>query len=384
VLALAGAAASADGVGPLSEQVRLHLRYGGDPAARNLLLRHGQDLAGYAHLGLADPAEGRSGELVIHPAHRRRGLGLALAQAVLAEESALPVRLWAHGDLPAAARLATVTGFRRTRVLWQMRRSLRDAMAGPRLPPGVSLRTFVPGQDEGNWLALNARAFAGHPEQGKWTGADLAHREAAPWFDPDGFILAERDGHLAGFHWTKIHKPAADQDDAGDGGTGGPVGEVYVVGVDPAEQGTGLGRALTLAGLRYLRDRGMPAVMLYADGENAAAIGLYGSLGFAHSATDVMYTHDPAGARLGHRLDAQNLVELLRRERTVSGGDGAEYLRIEFDLVERHAVVDSQIETLSHRAHLHRRADREPLPQGYDVARRSHMTQQGHSWITSG
>jgi mycothiol synthase len=291
VLSLASAAASADGVGPLSEQVRLHLRYGGDPAARNLLLRRGHDLAGYAHLGPADPAEGRSGELVIHPAYRRRGLGLALAQATVAEESTLPVRIWAHGDLPAAAKLATVAGFRRTRVLWQMRRSLRDAVAEPRLPPGVALRSFVPGRDEDDWLEVNARAFATHPEQGKWTRADLAHREAAPWFDPDGFLLAERDGHLAGFHWTKIHKPGAEQ--AGDG-SGELVGEVYVVGVDPAEQGTGLGRALTLAGLRYLQDRELPAVMLYVDGENAAAIRLYASLGFAHSATDVMYTYAPS------------------------------------------------------------------------------------------
>ena len=298
MLALAGAAASADGVGPLSEQVRLHVSYGGDPAAWNLLLRRGQDLAGYAHLGPADPAEGRSGELVIHPAHRRRGLGLTLALATLAQESGLPVRLWAHGDLPAAARLATVASFRRTRILWQMRRSLRDALAEPQLPPGVSLRAFIPGQDEDDWLAVNARAFASHPEQGKWTRADLAHREAAPWFDPDGFLLAERNGHPAGFHWTKIHKPGSGQAGNGTGSTDEPLGEVYVIGVDPAEQGTGLGRALTLAGLRYLQDRDMPAVMLYVDGENAAAIRLYGSLGFAHSATDVMYTHDPVAAPL--------------------------------------------------------------------------------------
>ena len=311
MLSLAAAAARADGVGPLSEQVRLHLRYGGDPAARNLLLRLGPDLAGYAHLGFADPAEGRSGELVIHPAYRRRGLGLALARAVLAEESALPVQIWAHGDLPAAARLAAATGFRRVRALWQMRRSLRDAVDEPRLPPGVSLRTFVPGQDEDDWILLNARAFASHPEQGKWIRADLEHREAAPWFDPDGFFLAERDGHLAGFHWTKIHKPEAAQPDAGQAGAGQPeggppetgqpaagpvaepVGEVYVVGVDPAEQGTGLGRALTLAGLRNLQERKMPAVMLYTESDNTPAIRLYSSLGFAHIATDVMYAHDP-------------------------------------------------------------------------------------------
>ena len=275
---------------PLSEQVRLHLRYHGDPAARNMLLRRGQDLAGYAHLGFADPAEGRSGELVIHPVHRRRGLGLALARAALAEESTMPVRLWAHGDLPAAAGLAAAAGFRRVRALWQMRRSLADAVAEPRLAPEVTLRTFVPGQDEDAWIALNARAFASHPEQGRWTRADLEHREAAPWFDPDGFFLAERDGHLAGFHWTKVHTPRAGQ--AADG----PVGEVYVVGVDPAEQGSGLGRALTLTGLRYLQDRKMPAVMLYVDGENTPAIRLYASLGFAHTITDVMYAHDPSQA----------------------------------------------------------------------------------------
>ncbi len=287
MLSLADAAAAVDGVDPLSEQARLQLRYGGDPAARNLLLRRGQDLAGYAHLGFPDPAEGRSGELVIHPAHRRRGLGLVLARAVLAEESTLPVRLWAHGDLPAAAALARAAGFHRARALWQMRRSLADAVPEPRLPPGVLLRTFVPGQDEEAWTALNARAFASHPEQGKWTRADLEHREAAPWFDPDGFFLAERDGHLAGFHWTKIHQPHAGRP------ADGPVGEVYVVGVDPAEQGSGLGRALTLAGLRYLQDRETPAVMLYVDGDNAPAISLYASLGFIHTATDVMYAHDP-------------------------------------------------------------------------------------------
>jgi mycothiol synthase len=240
-------------------------------------------LAGYAFLGGPDPAEGRSGELVVHPAYRRHGLGLALAREVLVGESALPVRIWAHGDLPAAARLAARAGFIRTRGLWQMRRPLGDALAEPRLPPGISLRTFIPGQDDDDWIVLNARAFAGHPEQGKWTLADLQHREAEPWFDPDGFFLAVRDGHLAGFHWTKIHE----------GGGSEPVGEVYVLGVDPAEQGSGLGKALALAGLRYLQGRGLPAVMLYTEEDNAAAIRLYVSLGFARISTDVMYTHEP-------------------------------------------------------------------------------------------
>jgi len=285
VLGLADAAAAADGVGPLSEQVRLHLEYGGGHGARDLLLRRGDALAGYAHLGGPDPAGHLSGELVIHPAQRRRGLGLALARAAVAEAGPMPVRIWAHGDLPAAAGLAAAAGFTRVRSLLQMRRPLGAPLPEPRLPDGVTLRSFVPGRDEDAWLALNAAAFADHPEQGGWTRDELEHREAKPWFDPAGFFLAVRAGRLAGFHWTKIHAPA---------GAGEPAGEVYVVGVHPAEQGTGLGKALTLAGLHYLRGREIPSVMLYVDGENTAAIRLYKSLGFVPIATDVMYEH-PTG-----------------------------------------------------------------------------------------
>ena len=287
MLGLADAAAAADGVGPLSEQVRLHLEYGGDHATRDLLLRRGDTLAGYSHLGGPDPAGHLSGELVIHPAQRRRGLGLALARAAVAGAGPRPVRIWAHGDLPAAARLAAHAGFTRVRALYQMRRSLRVPVPEPRLPEGITLRAFVPGTDEDEWLAVNAAAFASHPEQGAWTRAELEHREAQPWFDPAGFFLAVRNGRVAGFHWTKIH---GQRRDAG-AGPDGRTGEVYVVGVHPREQGTGLGRALTLAGLAYLRAQEIPEVMLYVDGENTAAIRLYESLGFAHTGTDVMYEH---------------------------------------------------------------------------------------------
>ncbi|HEY3035005.1 MAG TPA: mycothiol synthase, partial [Streptosporangiaceae bacterium] len=206
VLLLADVAAAEDGVAPLSEQIVLHVRHGGDPAARNLLLWQGGELAGFAHLDAADgPPEGRSGELVIHPAHRGHGLGRALLQAIIAEAGGEPVRLWAHGDLPAAAALAASTGLSRARALWRMTRSLHVPLAEPRLAPGVSVRTFVPGQDEPEWLTLNGRAFADHPEQGRWTREDIDLREREPWFDPAGFFLAERSGRLVGFHWTKIH-----------------------------------------------------------------------------------------------------------------------------------------------------------------------------------
>jgi mycothiol synthase len=285
VLSLAAAAQAADGVAPLSENVLLQVRHGSGPLARDLLLTVGDTAAGYAHLDGPEAGEGgaMSGELVVHPAHRRRGYGTALISAVTtgAEHD---IHIWAHGDLPAAAALARSAGFTRFRALWQMRMSLGDrVLPSPVFPAGVTLRTFRPGQDEDEWLAVNSRAFAHHPEQGSWTREDLEIREAEPWFDPDGFFIAERDGRMVGFHWTKVHPAAGDE--------GAPLGEVYVVGVDPARQGGGLGRALTLAGVAHLQRLGLPEVMLYVDESNVPAVTMYASLGFGRWHTDVMYRH---------------------------------------------------------------------------------------------
>ena len=295
VLALVEAARLADGVAPLSEHAMLHLRYygpGEDPDLDFVLTAEGE-VAGYAHVDRPGPASQEpdlGGELVIHPARRRRGFGRILAGELVAAAAGSTLRLWAHGDLPAAAALAGAAGFERFRALWQMRHPLRGPLDPAVLPAGYRLRTFVPGQDEEAWLSLNGRAFAKHPEQGGWTRHDLDLRERERWFDPAGFFLAEKDGALAGFHWTKVH----DQDPGEPPGTG----EVYVVGVDPAAQGTGLGRALTLAGLHHLRAAGATQAILYADEDNMPAIRMYEALGFTRSRIDVMY-RKPASAGRG-------------------------------------------------------------------------------------
>ena len=285
VAGLAEAASRADGVAPLSEHALLHARRP-DGSALDLVIEADDGVLGYAHLDLAaDPETGDlSGELVVRPGNRRQGHGRALLAALARDGGGHGIRLWAHGDLPAAAGFAAAGGLRRARSLWQMRRALGGpgaVLPEPRFPPGVTVRAFVPGQDEDAWLAVNARAFAHHPEQGSWTMDDLRLREQEPWFDPNGFFLAERDGRLVGFHWTKVHPPGA--------GAGAPIGEVYVVGVDPGEQGGGLGKALTLTGLAHLRRLGLAEVMLYVDEDNTAAVKMYTGLGFELWSTDVMY-----------------------------------------------------------------------------------------------
>lgn len=290
-----------DGVSPLSEHVLLHLSHGGDARARNLLLREDGVLAGYAHLDVTDPVAGPSAELAVDPARRSRGVGRDLLEAVQSAAGDGRLRLWAHGEHPGATALARALGYRRARVLWQMRRSLHAPLPEPVYPQDVTVRTFRPGADEASWVEVNRRAFAGLPDQGGWQIEDLRLREAEPWFDPTGFFLAERGPRLVGFHWTKVHgggyapgSPATGQ--AGSptparvaGHPHSPLGEVYVVGVDPDAQGAGLGRALTLTGLRHLRGLHLGSAMLYVDEENTAAIALYTGLGFSRWDSDVTY-----------------------------------------------------------------------------------------------
>ncbi|MFG2588148.1 mycothiol synthase [Streptomyces sp. NPDC048438] len=276
VLALLGEAAGTDGRQAVSEQGRLQLRGGHREGVRHFLLNVEGTLAGYAQLEDTDPVEAPAAELVVHPSHRGRGHGRALGAALLAA-TGKRLRVWAHGGKSAARHLAQVLGLSLFRELRQLRRSLTDLdITEPVLPPGVTVRTFVPGQDDAAWLAVNRAAFAHHPEQGSLTQRDLDDRKAEPWFDPEGFFLAERDGEIIGFHWTKVH--AEDE-----------LGEVYVVGILPDAQGGGLGKALTAIGLRHLASRGLPTAMLYVDADNPAALSVYERMGFATHEVDLMY-----------------------------------------------------------------------------------------------
>ncbi|QUH05424.1 mycothiol synthase [Saccharopolyspora erythraea] len=302
VMALLQETEQADGVAPVGEHVILRLKAHLDvvhqiepvqadvPGSEHFIVRDsGGELAGYAHVDTAE--EKTAGQLVaelaVHPRHRRRGAGARLVEALL-DRADLPVepspddtdtarlRIWSHGEHPGALRLAERYGLVRARELWRMGRSLDAELAEAELPPDVTIRAFRTGVDEPAVVRVNHRAFSWHPEQGAMTEDDLRVKEREDWFDPAGFLLAvdSRDT-LLGFHWTKIHPDGT--------------GEVYVVGVDPDTQGNGLGRSLTVAGLRHLQAKGCGQVMLYVEADNTAAVKVYQRLEFERWDTDVQF-----------------------------------------------------------------------------------------------
>ena len=260
---IAAAAEQADGAAPLDEATWLTLRHHPDR------VRRWEREQGFALLIGAELT------LVVHPEARRHGVGGELLGEVLASYDG-ELAAWSHGDHPAAAALARDHDFDRVRELWVMRRPGELPLGEVPARAGVTIRGFEPG-DEAELVRVNAAAFAAHPEQGAMDAANLAERMGQEWFDPAGLLVAVDGDRMLGFHWTKRHSPT--------------LGEVYVVGIDPAAQGGGLGKALTLAGLHHLADGGAREVLLYVESDNAPAIAVYSGLGFGHAGQDthVMY-----------------------------------------------------------------------------------------------
>jgi mycothiol synthase len=247
------------------------------------LLTHARDGSTAIHV-VTDPdrsvPDGDSGSGL---ADQLTGAAVALADK---DGTGRPLHLWAMQAGPADDKRARALGFARERDVIQMRVPLPLGNDVLETVPSLSTRPFVPGQDDEAWLRVNNRAFAEHPEQGSWTLDQLHERLAADWVDLAGFLVADDpDGNgLIGFCWTKIHHNRS------------PVlGEIYVIAVDPAHHGSGLGRALTVAGLNSMTDRGVHVGMLYTDDSNDAAVALYGRLGFTVDHVDRSYRRAGAG-----------------------------------------------------------------------------------------
>ena len=239
-----------------------------------------------AGVGAARPAW--TVEVAVQPSWRSDGtvLGglLDAALSELARRGGGAVRLWLRAPDPPAE-VAIGERFHPLRDVLQLRAPLPLRVgdrSGSRDGPEIDVRPFRPGADEAAWLAVNNRAFAGHPEQGSWRLEDVLRREREPWFDPEGFLLHEVGGRLAGYCWTKVHRRPS-------------LGEIYVIGVDPDFQHKGLGRALTIAGLRHLAGRAIRTGMLYVEATNEPALALYHSLGFDLHHLDRCYVTDVDG-----------------------------------------------------------------------------------------
>jgi mycothiol synthase len=286
VLELIKAANDFDGVPPIPEHVLLHLRHGGDKSDSHLVIEKDEEVIAYAHLDETDLVAGPSVEAVVHPKYRGQGFGTALLKesiAICGDKT----RIWSHGDLPQAQSIAATLKLER---LWANLQMSKKLLEIEEVNSKYLIRSFLPGIDDEVFLELNNRVFADHPDQGGWSIGDLRVRVSEEWFDEKGFFVCEDEGKLIGFCWTKIHGAHTHSNIGNETDHGHePIGEIYVLAVDPAYKGQGVGKDLTATGLNYLKYQGLGSAMLYVGVENKAALHLYGSLGFNEFGSDVMY-----------------------------------------------------------------------------------------------
>jgi mycothiol synthase len=235
-----------------------------------------ESLAWVGYAFLRDVVSDPTGSLFVMPEARRAGAGRRLLTACL-EAAESSVRIWAPGNSVAAQTLAASVHLVPVRELLIMSRSLSTPILDPEPAAGVTIRAFRPGADDEAWLGVNSRAFADHPEQGRVSHDGLKASMAEPWFDAADFLVAvDESDTMLGFHWMKQHSDTR--------------GEVYVLGVDPSGARRGLGKALLRAGLLHLRDDlGLTEVILYVEGDNDPAVGLYVMNGFDVVNRDVLY-----------------------------------------------------------------------------------------------
>jgi mycothiol synthase len=289
ILDLIEATTQLEGHRPVGEHKYSHLKVGAVGWLGVLARRDGR-LIGYAHTrwGHPDQRPRVAVEVVVHPHERKDG---EVAIALLDETRAAVARagggllfLWVHRVGRADQTLAFELGFGIQRELAFMARPLDEPPAARAPPEDIELRPYQGAQDDEAFLAVNNAAFAGHPENGGWTVDDFADRRQREWFNPDDLLMAWRGDDLVGFHWTKWHGHESDEVPAHE-----PVGEVYVLAVDPATQGLGLGHSLLDAGVRHLYDRGCRQAILYVDCANTHAVHLYETAGFVHQYRDACY-----------------------------------------------------------------------------------------------
>jgi mycothiol synthase len=220
----------------------------------------------------------------VHPEHRGRGLGDLLLDLIAARVAELPSRapdgsprslfVWCEDSDVVRRAALDARAFTPIRQYYEMAIDLGAAPEAPRWPPGVAVRAFRQGVDERAVHEADMEAFAEHfLFEPRTFEAWLRRHVEAPLADPALWRLAWEGAELAGY---VIPFEMGDEAVIGD------------LAVRQPWRGRGIGRALLLAALALLRERGRTAARLYVDAANV---------------TNALRVYEAAGMHVARRFD---------------------------------------------------------------------------------
>ncbi len=209
-------------------------------------------------------------EIGVHLDHNEKdGLERAAVRAGLAYAKSLGAGVL-HVCVPPSefwTDLLKEEGFSQVREYWMMKWQ-DESVPSVELPQGFSIEGFQPGDEERLTRVQNA-SFTGSWGFCPNTIEEVSYLAGMSICTPDGILFLAHGAETAGYCWTSVLGDARN-----------PVGVIWMIGVAPAYRGQGLGNPILMAGMEYLKSRGVGSITLDVDGGNTLAIKLYTSVGF--------------------------------------------------------------------------------------------------------
>ena len=240
----------------------------------------GPDMAGFYMLHREVPIDRVVAVGGVLTEFRGRGIGRRLLRTAIGQVEGIGasvLHIQASVDTQDTRRLLESEGFERVKSYWQMRWE-GDDLPSPVLRPGFQLKPFSLGRDEAMLAELQNASFREHWGFCPNTVEEIAARVRMKVTDPDGIIFVMDGNRPAGYNWTLRYENSY-----------GKVGVVSMTGVHPSYRGNGLGTAVVVSGMQYLKDQGVDAIELEVDSENTPARELYLKLGYRQISRSVWY-----------------------------------------------------------------------------------------------
>ena len=218
----------------------------------------------------------------IYPDHRRQGLATKLFSYVKYRARELGVKL-AHvnidQDNATARNVLSRLGFSPVHRFLQLRLDMARVRQRDINKAALPCRYLQRGEED-KLTQIQNSSFADTWGYNPNTTEEIMYYTSSAGFRPEDVILACDGDKIAGYRWTRIiHETTPEE----------RKGQIFMLGVDPACRGKGIGKVVLLAGLSHLENKGVRVVELTVDSENKAACTLYQSIGFEVQASSLWY-----------------------------------------------------------------------------------------------
>jgi len=211
----------------------------------------------------------------IRPEHRRRGLGtklLGYAVQRAREVGAKVVHVNVLQDNEVASNVLFRLGFECVRRFLELRLDMTK-VRWQDVDQAVLECACLRRGEEDKLTQIQNRSFDGTWGYNPNTVEQITYQTNLSTCSPEDIVLTYDGDEVAGYCWTQIINEGKET-------AGERKGRIYMLGVDPAYRGRGVGKRMLLAGLAYLKSQGLQVVELTADSENEVALALYRSVGF--------------------------------------------------------------------------------------------------------